>query len=107
MVRKWTSAAIAAAGLVLAGSSAMAQPKLIDGVAPEYPRAAERRGISGEVRLQFDVLDDGKTANVTVIEANPAGVFDRSAMTAVSRWRFEKGQPATGMTKRVVFQPGA
>jgi len=40
------------------------------------------------VRVAFEVKD-GVPINVGVVEANPRGPFDRSAVTAVSQWRFQ------------------
>lgn len=58
-------------------------------VEPAYPRTAIVEGISGWVRLHFTVLPDGSVANVKVVGSSPAGVFDASAVRAVSKWRFK------------------
>jgi protein TonB len=64
-------------------------------VAPEYPRGAERRGIEGSVRVSYSVSATGEVVNAEVVEATPAGVFDRAALAAVEAWRFA---PAAGQT---------
>ena len=58
-------------------------------VAPKYPRAAERRGLSGWVDVVFTVAMDGSVKDLKVREASPEDVFDISALRAVERWEFE------------------
>ncbi len=58
-------------------------------VPPEYPQQARRRGVEGWVDVNFTVTPTGSVADVTVISANPAEVFDAAAITAVRNWRFE------------------
>ncbi|MBS0580277.1 MAG: energy transducer TonB [Proteobacteria bacterium] len=56
---------------------------------PDFPLLARERGIDGWVDLQFTVHRDGTLGDVTVIAAEPAGVFDQSALDAVRRWRYQ------------------
>jgi protein TonB len=56
---------------------------------PAFPMLARERGIDGWVDLQFTVRRDGTLADVTVIAAEPAGVFEQSALDAVRRWRYQ------------------
>jgi protein TonB len=58
-------------------------------VPPEYPVRARERGTEGWVDLEFTVATDGTTQNVSVRAAEPAGVFERAAIEAVERWRYE------------------
>ena len=58
-------------------------------VAPVYPRAAQRRNITGSVDLVFTVNSDGRVTEVSVIAAEPSKTFNQAAMTAVSKWEFE------------------
>lgn len=56
---------------------------------PRYPRRARMEGVSGWVRLEFVVQEDGTVRDVRVVEAEPArGIFDQEAVRALSRWRF-------------------
>jgi TonB family protein len=57
-------------------------------VEPKYPRQALERGTEGWVDLEFTVGTDGTVGNVTVVRAEPAGVFDAAASASLSRWRF-------------------
>lgn len=111
MIKKKTSArasipaALAAVFLGSVGSSfAFAEePALIKAVPPEYPRAAERREMEGQVVVSITVDDKGSVASVNVVSANPPGIFESSAINAVQRWQFEAGKPAT-VTKNIVFK---
>ncbi|MDX1403091.1 MAG: TonB family protein [Woeseiaceae bacterium] len=58
-------------------------------VAPEYPRAAQRRNLSGSVDLVFTVSTVGNVKDVTVVSAEPDDTFNKAAIDAVSKWRFE------------------
>ena len=74
--------------------------------APRYPADALRAGQSGEVQVEFTVAPDGSVSDARVVRAEPARVFDREAVAAVRRWRFEPvSQPVT--TRRTIsFNPG-
>ncbi len=60
-------------------------------VPPVYPFRAKRRGIEGWVRVRFLVDEAGAVGRVTVLEAEPSGVFEKSVERSVSRWRFAPG----------------
>jgi protein TonB len=74
--------------------------------APRYPIDALRAGRSGEVQVEFTVAADGSVTSARVVRADPPRVFDREAVAAVKRWRFEPiGAPVT--TRRTIgFNPG-
>ena len=74
--------------------------------APRYPPEALRAAQSGEVQVEFTVSPDGSVTNARVVRASPPRVFDREAVAAVRRWRFEPvGEPVT--TRRTIaFNPG-
>ena len=58
-------------------------------VAPRYPRAAQRRNLSGWVDVIFTVDIDGSVTDVAVRESKPGDTFVNSAVNAVEGWRFE------------------
>ncbi|MGE4290732.1 MAG: energy transducer TonB [Desulfovibrio sp.] len=66
-------------------------PSIRHSPAPEYPRSARRRRIQGTVLLRFLVERDGSVAQIQVLEADPPGVFEESALKAVQQWRFSPG----------------
>jgi protein TonB len=79
-------------------------------VAPAYPKAAEEKGISGEVQVRLTVGTNGRVKAAEVVSSTPSGVFDQSVMAAVIRWRFKAPQvdgravEATTVVS-VVFKP--
>ncbi|TYT26504.1 TonB family protein [Luteimonas viscosa] len=73
--------------------------------APRYPPDALRSGTGGEVQLEFTVAVDGSVSAARVVRATPARTFDREALNAVRRWRFEP-VPAPVTTRRTInFSP--
>ena len=89
-----------ALGCALAGCASGPRPlQLLAGADPEYPPAARAAGIEGEVTVRYDVTAAGRVANVVVLAAKPAGVFEQAALAAVASWRFRPpttgGEPST------------
>jgi protein TonB len=64
------------------------QLKVVEQVAPAYPRFADMAGVDGYVLLEFTVGPDGSVLTPTVAEAS-SGHFTESALNAISRWQFE------------------
>jgi protein TonB len=67
-------------------------PRVLRRVAPRYPETARRQGRTGTVLLRFVVETDGSVSSVQVLESDPVGVFDTSAVRAVQQWTFSPGQ---------------
>jgi protein TonB len=59
---------------------------------PRYPTGAMRSNQEGWVELTFTITADGSVTDVKVVDAQPRHVFDRAAIDAVTRWKY---QPAT------------
>jgi TonB family protein len=57
-------------------------------VEPQFPEEARRRGMVGWVDLQFLVNSDGSVGELTVVGAQPVGIFEQVALDAVHRWRY-------------------
>lgn len=74
--------------------------------APSYPPEALRAGESGEVVVEFTVNPDGSVSNPRVVRANPPRTFDRAALNAVRRWRFQPIAAATTTRRTIGFNPG-
>ena len=45
--------------------------------------------MDGWVDLQFMVMTDGSVGDVSVVGADPAGVFETPAMDAVRKWKYQ------------------
>ncbi len=88
-----------------APAAAAAQLRPLSTPAPRYPQEALRAGTSGEVQVEFTVAVDGSVTNARVVRADPPRIFDREALLAVRRWRFEP-VPAAVTTRRTIgFSP--
>ena len=72
-----------------AGPSDTQPARLIQHVAADYPPEAARRGVEGSVDVSFTISPQGKVGDVTVINAVPSDIFNRAAITAVRRWKYE------------------
>lgn len=81
-------------------------PNVVSSAQPEYPREALRDGVSGEVTVAFTVNADGSVGAANVVSSNPRNVFDRAALAAIKKWRFEApGEPVSGR-RTFSFTPG-
>ena len=54
-----------------------------------YPKSAQRRSIEGEVVIEFNVGIDGRVSSAFIVEANPPGRFDSSALRYVNSFVYE------------------
>jgi TonB family protein len=64
-------------------------------IEPKYPVGAARAGTEGSVVLKFDVIGDGSVTNVEVVNAKPAHIFDKAAVTALKQWRYKANDKVT------------
>ena len=60
-------------------------------IPPVYPVQARRRGIEGWVKVTFVVDETGRVGNISILDAEPKGLFDRSVERCVRGWRFKPG----------------
>ncbi|PPU43368.1 energy transducer TonB [Xanthomonas arboricola] len=74
--------------------------------APRYPPEALRAGTSGEVLVEITVGTDGSITASRVLRATPPRVFDREALNAVKRWRFEPVAAPVTTRRTLSFNPG-
>ena len=78
-------------------------------IEPRYPVPAARDGISGWVQLGFTIDETGTVTDVQVLAAEPARVFDREAVAALRRWKYQpkmlegKAVKQTGMQVQLDF----
>jgi protein TonB len=87
------------------------EAKLIRRVVPDYPSAAKRDGIQGSVDLEVTVSSGGVVEDVSVVRAIPPDMFEKSAVAAVRKWkydpRFVDGLPTEArVTVHLDFGPG-
>jgi protein TonB len=74
---------------------------------PSYPISARRKGIEGVVVVEFDVLEDGRVANLKVL-SGPPELWD-AVIRIASKWRYtpaHRGSTAVQfhMRRSVVFR---
>jgi len=60
-------------------------------IAPQYPTRAAQRGIEGWCLVSFTVDGMGNVVEdtITVVDAEPASIFDRSSIRAATRFKFQ------------------
>jgi protein TonB len=73
---------------------------------PKFPTEALRANQSGEVQVEFTVGTDGSVTDVRVVKATPTRVFDREAVNAVRRWRFQPVSAPVTTRRTIGFNPG-
>ena len=75
---------------------------------PRYPAAAQRAGATGSVQVEFTVNTDGSVGNVRAVSTDGARQyqreFEREALAAVKRWRFQPVGEATTTRRTIAFQ---
>jgi TonB family protein len=67
-------------------------PTAADTPAPPTPQGPFGPGPEGWVKVAYSVTEDGSTANVRVLQSQPAGLNPAEAIQTIQRWRFN---PAT------------
>ncbi|MGC6493822.1 MAG: energy transducer TonB [Myxococcota bacterium] len=75
-------------------------------VAPEYPTRARSRNITGYVTFSLLVGADGSLQDVRILDAQPPGVFEEVARSAIRQWRFDpatyEGRPVTTRARQTL-----
>lgn len=73
--------------------------------APKFPPEALRAGQSGSVLVEYTVGTDGTVTAARVVRSNPARVFDREAVNAVRKWRFQPVASPVTTRREISFNP--
>ncbi len=116
--RKRVAAAAAAAEQArqpAATSAATAQPARASGdltaisqPGPRFPAAAQRAGATGTVQVEFTVATDGRVSDARVVSSDGPRQFqrdfEREALVAVKRWRFQPVGQSTTSRRTISFQ---
>ena len=96
-------AAAPAPTTVAARSSAM--PKLVRQGAPRYPSDAGPRNLAGKVGVAFTIDGDGNVESPRVTSSDLPRAFERAALQAVARWKFEATGNSHASSSTVQFDP--
>lgn len=75
--------------VVMTDDSVDAPPRPTYQAPVNYPPRARSQGVQGYVVLSVLISAAGEIEKVQVLEADPAGVFEDSAVQGVRNWRFE------------------
>ncbi len=73
--------------------------------APQYPRQAARLRRAGSVEVEFTVGTDGTVTSSRVVNASPPRIFDREALQAIDRWRFQPISSPVTSRRTFNFEP--
>lgn len=71
-------------------------------VSPLYPRQAAMDGVTGHVKLEATLTENGHVVDIEVLESEPEGVFDAQAVQAFSQWRIAPVSPNESGTPQPV-----
>jgi periplasmic protein TonB len=99
-----SAAALLLAALVAGGAAA--DPKVIKKVPPEYPAEAVRKNITdGVLKAKLTIDGAGSVTDVQIVEAIPAKarIFNESAVSALSKWKFEASGKGESVEIKLVF----
>lgn len=58
-------------------------------VEPRYPQRALQRNIEGHVTLSFTIDEKGSPVDIQITESEPGKVFEREAIRALERWKYQ------------------
>ena len=57
-------------------------------IPPEYPMRARQRGIEGWVHIRFTITKVGTVKDAVVLDSHPGTIFDKAAVRAVGKWKY-------------------
>lgn len=76
-------------------------PRALMAITPAYPEMADRKGLSGSVRLQLRLEANGQVEGLEVLSASPPGQFETAAREAFRHARFSpamrQGRPVRAL----------
>ena len=89
-------------------AAASTELRAISQPGPKYPPAAQRAGATGSVQVEFTVGTDGNIASARVVSSDGTRQFlrefEREALNAVKRWRFQPIGQATTSRRTIAFE---
>ena len=79
-------------------------------VVPIYPRRAQERGTMGYALVEFTITPSGAVVNPVVVDAEPPGIFNRSALRTIVKWKYKprildgKAVPRPGVQHLITYE---
>ncbi|MBZ0088294.1 MAG: energy transducer TonB, partial [Thermomonas sp.] len=81
--------------------------QIVSQAAPRFPPAAQRAGATGSVQVEFTVGTDGSVTSARIVSSDVprqfARDFEREALSAAKRWRFQPIDQATTTRRTISF----
>lgn len=96
---------VAAPAPTPAAARSSALPKLVRQLAPRYPSDAGPRRLTGKVGVAFTIDGDGNVESPRVTSSDLPRAFERAALQAVARWKFEATGASHASSSTVRFDP--
>jgi TonB family protein len=81
------------------------EPIILVAPDPEYPDTAKEDGIEGKIVLMFEVDERGFVYNPEVVGAEPVGIFEESALSAITKFKFIPAKRNNVPVKSTVYLP--
>jgi protein TonB len=74
--------------MVMNANTVDQQPKVLERGRAAYPDRARSKNIEGYVKLTFIINERGEVEQIKVLESEPPGIFEESAIAAVNSTRY-------------------
>lgn len=83
-------------------------PKVVSRGPLDYPVSAKASGVEGFVLVKVLVAENGSVQDVQLVESEPKGFFEESALRSIRQWRFDPGMKngktmALWSSQKIVF----
>lgn len=106
-LRRWIAVGLLAAGVAIQSPSASGQEeitrKLKNKVAPTYPDLARRMNITGVVKIQVTIANNGTVKTTKLVGGHP--VLANAALEALKKWKYEPSSEETTGVVEFHFDP--
>jgi protein TonB len=94
-------------GLAFSAGLSDRDPLPLVRVEPQYPPEAQRRKLEGWVQVRFTISTGGSVKDPVVVKSSHS-IFERNALQAVSKWKYQPqmkaGKPAEAPDQQVVLR---
>jgi protein TonB len=66
-------------------------PKIVRSIPIKFPAQAKKDGVTGKVVIRCLIGTNGKADKMEIVESEPAGIFDKSALSTLKYFQFRPG----------------
>ena len=92
------------AALAVAAPCLASERAVLSSPQPEYPADARSQKVEGCAIVRYVAHPDGSTGSVAVLDAQPAGRFEKAAILAVNHWQYAPADAPTYHVQAFAFQ---